>query len=128
MTIDEIAQALTRLAVELHNISANLNNAAPLVAPVQPPTSNKDNLAGLLGTHLPSVPPSSGGIPNDVMARYQHDIQVYSNAIRSLGPMGLASLHLVTPNLNDYRRDHNYQWSGHAILANAHLGHNPRPL
>ena len=126
MTLEQLSRELTKLAAELAAISANLNTAAPLVAPVQPPASNKDALADLLGTPRPAAP--SQAIPPDVMARYQHDIQVYSNAVRSLGPMGVINLHLVTPNLNDYRRDHSYVWNGHAIIANAHLGHNPRPL
>lgn len=130
MTLEQIALELTRLSVELHNISKTLNTAAPLIAPhIAPPaphTSDKNALADLLGSSHPAAP--SQAIPPDVMARYHEDCDAYANAFRSLGPMGGMNLGLTAPNLNNYRNDHNYVWPGHASIANAQIGHNPRPL
>ena len=130
MTLDQLSRELTKLAAELAAISANLNTAAPLVAPhIAPPapnTSDKNALADLLGTPRPAA--TSQAIPPDVMARYHKDIDAYANAFRTLGTSASLTLKLTAPNLNDYRHDHSYQWPGNAIIANAQHGHNSRPL
>ena len=148
-TIDDLVNEVQRLTREVDALAASIK-AGPVpvptppatVQPVRPvvpslpprpgnvpapPPSNKDTLADLLGVPHP-VSPHTDVIPPEVMARYTADQKAYIDAFRSSGPLVAFHMHLQPPNLNEYRINHAYVWPGHAILANAQPGHNPRPL